>query len=43
MNDDFDSPRAIAVIFDLARAINRAKSDNAARADLEAGAISCSN
>jgi cysteinyl-tRNA synthetase len=37
MDDDFDSPRAIAVIFDLARAINRAKSDNAARADVAAG------
>lgn len=29
MDDDFDTPRAIAAIFDLARAINRARADGA--------------
>ncbi len=36
MNDDFDTPRAVAALFDLARAVNRAKSDNAASTDVEA-------
>jgi cysteinyl-tRNA synthetase len=35
MNDDFDTPKATAALFDLARAINRAKSDNAAHEDVE--------
>jgi cysteinyl-tRNA synthetase len=35
MNDDFDTPQATAALFDLARAINRAKSDNAAHDDVE--------
>ena len=35
MNDDFNTPAAVAAIFDLARAINRAKSEGAARADID--------
>ena len=35
MLDDFDTPTALAALFDLGRAINRAKADGAARADIE--------
>jgi len=32
MNDDFNTPEALAVLFDLARAINRARESDAAEA-----------
>jgi cysteinyl-tRNA synthetase len=35
MNDDFDTPRAVAALFDLARAINRAKSTGQSTAPIE--------
>jgi len=35
MNDDFDTPKAVAGLFDLGRAINRARSEQAAAADIE--------
>jgi cysteinyl-tRNA synthetase len=37
MNDDFNSPAAVAALFDLARKINRARDEGAARAAIEAG------
>jgi cysteinyl-tRNA synthetase len=37
MNDDFNSPAAVAALFDLARAINRARDAGAPVEELEAG------
>ncbi len=37
MDDDFDSPRAIAALFDLARAINRSRDAGASARELELG------
>lgn len=36
MDDDFNSPEALAVLFDLAHALNRAADEDSARADLAA-------
>ena len=33
MDDDFNTPEALAVLFDTARALNRARDENAAKAD----------
>jgi cysteinyl-tRNA synthetase len=37
MNDDFNSPAAVAALFDLARAINRARDAGAPAEEIEAG------
>lgn len=37
MLDDFDTPRAVAALFDLGRAINRAKSEGASHAEVSIG------
>lgn len=37
MDDDFDSPRAVAALFDLARAVNRARDSGATETELEIG------
>jgi len=37
LNDDFNSPAAVAALFDLARAINRAKDAGAGLAEVDAG------
>lgn len=39
MNDDFNTPEALAVLFELARAANRARGDNAAEAAQLAGTM----
>ena len=37
MNDDFDTPTAVAALFDLARSVNRGRSIGQASADVEPG------
>jgi cysteinyl-tRNA synthetase len=37
MNDDFNSPGAVATLFDLARTINRAKDAGASKAEIDSG------
>ena len=43
MDDDFNTPNALAALFDFARAINRAKDEGAARAISRRPRRNCAN